>query len=123
MRPTSLVLAAFLLADPARAEPCVPHFADRSEAAAFLDDLSIHYACSSAAETRVLGFAEARACSTAFRDVKLAFLPGVRAGRSGRLSMSARVRAGRKGYRLFKCWEAKNPETIDALRAGGRPGS
>lgn len=82
--------------------------------------IGAHFACADAAEVRLLSQGEAETCGAVYKDVKLAFVPGVDAGTFDDLSLPERAAVSRAGYIAYAEWRDGNPDLVRHLRRVAR---
>lgn len=95
--------AVLLLAAPAQADDATQGVPDH-------ESLALYSECARAAESRILSYAEALACSHAFLALKLSFLPDITPGQYRDMTAAERADVNRRGYLAYRAWMDASPE-------------
>lgn len=86
----------------------------------FLALIALYFTCSETAEVRMLDRGEVEACTAAYTEVKLGFLPDVDMATYETMSAAERAEANQEGYARYVAWRAANPDLVEQMEADAR---
>lgn len=79
--------------------------------------LTEYLVCSSEAKVRILGRAEASACTEAYMAVKLSFIAGVDPETYRQMSTEEQIEVNNRSYQAFSNWRDENSSLFNATTA------
>ena len=82
--------------------------------------IAAHFACADIAEQRRMSFDEIQYCSGVYKEIKLAFVPGVDADDFANLTQDEQIAVNKSGYLAFIDWRRRCPEMVSHLEAVAR---
>ena len=82
--------------------------------------VAAHFACADIAEQRRMSFDEIQYCSGVYKEIKLAFVPGVDAEDFANLTRDEQIAVNKSGYLAFIDWRRRCPEMVSHLEAVAR---
>ncbi|WP_107497946.1 hypothetical protein [Thalassobius sp. I31.1] len=83
----------------------------------FLALIALYFTCSETAEVRMLDRGEVEACTAAYTEVKLGFLPDVDMATYETMTSVERAEANQAGYAGYVAWRVANPELVEEMEA------
>ncbi|WP_413720898.1 hypothetical protein [Silicimonas sp. MF1-12-2] len=82
--------------------------------------IAAHFACADIAEQRRMSFDEIQYCSGVYKEIKLAFVPGVDAEDFANLTRDEQISVNKSGFLAFIDWRRRCPAMVSHLEAVAR---
>ena len=82
--------------------------------------VAAHFACADIAEQRRMSFDEIQYCNGVYKEIKLAFVPGVDAEDFANLTRDEQIAVNKSGYLAFIDWRRRCPAMVSLLEAVAR---